>query len=265
MDMVIEPAMIERHMAGHLPSESAAPAYLVTWLPPDPFGVAPAMRRLLFAAVAVAHVLTLLFVLHLKTEGGSDHAPGVLQVSWLNDEHPAPPATPEPSVKPKPLPMRVKQAAAATQRVKPILAIKSDAPAPTDVVTIAPQTKDLSPSRPEDATALPKGPAAASATQAGAVPAPSAPSFEADYLSNPAPEYPALSRQLHEHGLVTLRIHVTADGKPDNVLLYQGSGYARLDQAAIDVVWRWRFVPARQGREDVAGWVIVPIRFILRS
>lgn len=91
------------------------------------------------------------------------------------------------------------------------------------------------------------------------------PNFEADYLSNPAPVYPALSRQLKEKGVVSLRIHVTAEGKADSVQLHQSSGFERLDRAASEVVWRWRFVPARQGQEAVAAWVIVPIHFIFRS
>lgn len=53
--------------------------------------------------------------------------------------------------------------------------------------------------------------------------------------------------------------------KPNIVQLHQSSGYERLDQAATEVVWRWRFVPAKQSGKEVAGWVIVPIRFFLRG
>ncbi|OGT20603.1 MAG: hypothetical protein A2V90_05080 [Gammaproteobacteria bacterium RBG_16_57_12] len=91
------------------------------------------------------------------------------------------------------------------------------------------------------------------------------PRFDADYLDNPAPAYPPLSRRLREQGTVLLRVHVEPSGIPGQVELKQSSGHARLDQAALDTVQLWRFVPARQGGAAVAGWVIVPISFMLRS
>lgn len=220
----------------------------------------------LFIAVLLAHGLGfVLFKQFGVFDKGNNEPPGVLQVSWIDAERPEPPADPEPSVKPKPLPMKARPAPAVRPKPKPVLAVAAEAPSPIGHDTVAPPNPHDEPGKPEDASNLPKGPAAASATQAGAVPSPSAPSFDADYLSNPAPEYPAMSRMLREQGRVTLRVHVTTDGKPDSVQLYQGSGYERLDQAATEVVWRWRFVPAKQSGKDVAGWVIVPIRFSLRS
>ncbi|HXG29639.1 MAG TPA: energy transducer TonB [Nevskiales bacterium] len=90
------------------------------------------------------------------------------------------------------------------------------------------------------------------------------PSFHAAYLNNPAPEYPAASRRMGETGEVLLLVQVMPDGSPGEIRLRQGSGYTRLDEAALDAVRRWRFVPARQGDEPVAAWVLVPIRFSLK-
>jgi protein TonB len=64
---------------------------------------------------------------------------------------------------------------------------------------------------------------------------------------------------------VLRRVHVDASGAPAQVELKQSSGHTRLDQAALDTVQRWRFTPARQGSAAVAGWVIVPVSFTLRS
>lgn len=89
------------------------------------------------------------------------------------------------------------------------------------------------------------------------------PRYHADYLHNPQPPYPPLSRRLRESGSTLLRVHVTAEGVPDQVLVKQGSGYARLDQAAEAAVSQWRFVPARSNGQAVAGWVEVPILFKL--
>ena len=41
--------------------------------------------------------------------------------------------------------------------------------------------------------------------------------------------------------------------------------WVRLDQAALDAVRQWRFVPARQGEQAVAAWVLVPIQFALEN
>jgi protein TonB len=91
------------------------------------------------------------------------------------------------------------------------------------------------------------------------------PQFEADYLSNPVPRYPPVSRRLREEGTVMLRVRVTADGEAADVRLEHTSGFPRLDTAAISAVKRWRFVPARRGKEVVEAWVLVPIEFELNA
>jgi protein TonB len=88
---------------------------------------------------------------------------------------------------------------------------------------------------------------------------------DADYLSNPAPEYPRLSKRNREEGKVMLRVFVEKNGKPSTVTLHSSSGFERLDQAAMDAVRAWSFVPAKQGDEIVAAWVLVPIAFHLRG
>lgn len=97
------------------------------------------------------------------------------------------------------------------------------------------------------------------------VPALIPPRFDAAYLRNPAPIYPALSRRLGEQGKVFLRVFVGADGSPQQVEIRTSSGSARLDRAAKEAVGQWRFVPARQGAQAVGGWVIVPISFVLEG
>ena len=91
------------------------------------------------------------------------------------------------------------------------------------------------------------------------------PRFDADYLQNPAPAYPALARRLGEEGKVVLRVFVEPRGRPGQIEVKAGSGSPRLDQAAQDAVWRWKFVAARRGDEAVGAWVLVPIVFNLRG
>lgn len=103
------------------------------------------------------------------------------------------------------------------------------------------------------------------AVAAAVAPAVTLPRFDADYLNNPAPAYPALSRRLGEQGRVMLRVFVDSKGLPERIELRTSSGFDRLDRTALDTVKRWKFVPARRGDEAVSEWVLVPISFSLRS
>lgn len=96
-------------------------------------------------------------------------------------------------------------------------------------------------------------------------PAPTQPRFDADYLKNPLPQYPPLSKRMREEGIVMLRVYVLPSGQPDTVELKRSSGSARLDECALQVVRQWRFVPARSGGIAVAAWVLVPIAFSLTA
>ncbi len=91
------------------------------------------------------------------------------------------------------------------------------------------------------------------------------PIFNADYLANPPPPYPPLSRRTGEQGRVILRVHVTPGGAVDDVQVRTSSGHARLDDSALETVKRWKFVPAKRGAEPVAAWVLVPISFGLQG
>lgn len=111
-------------------------------------------------------------------------------------------------------------------------------------------------------------PAAPPAPPAKPAPAPVPvvpPSFNADYLNNPAPAYPALSRRMGEEGRVILRVLVNEQGLPKELQLKTSSGFSRLDSVALETVRQWRFVPARRGDQPIAAWVLVPISFSLRS
>lgn len=90
------------------------------------------------------------------------------------------------------------------------------------------------------------------------------PSSDADYLQNPKPAFPSLSRRLGEQGRVTLRIYVGADGAVQKIDLQQTSGFTRLDQEAIKTVQqRWRFAPGTRDGVPAPMWVTVPINFVL--
>jgi protein TonB len=89
------------------------------------------------------------------------------------------------------------------------------------------------------------------------------PDFRAAYLRNPPPGYPAAARRNGEEGTVTLRVLVSVEGAPRDVLLERSSGSGLLDAAALAAVKNWRFAPARRGGEAREAWVLVPIVFRL--
>ena len=77
------------------------------------------------------------------------------------------------------------------------------------------------------------------------------------------PIYPPASRRAGEEGTVKLRILVDERGMPRDVQLAQGSGFARLDQAAMDAVRKWRFAAATNGSQAVTAWTNVAVTFRL--
>ncbi len=94
---------------------------------------------------------------------------------------------------------------------------------------------------------------------------PSQPRFDADYLQNPAPAYPPLSRRAGEEGKVVLKVYVEPSGLASQVEIHKSSDFERLDKSAISAVSRWKFVPAKQGSVAVGAWVLVPIVFSLKG
>jgi len=91
------------------------------------------------------------------------------------------------------------------------------------------------------------------------------PNFSAEYLHNPAPEYPPMAKRRGEQGRVLLRVTVSASGEASVVAVSQSSGYALLDQSALQAVKNWQFVPARFNNHAVVAEVTVPVRFTLES
>lgn len=85
----------------------------------------------------------------------------------------------------------------------------------------------------------------------------------AAYLHNPSPDYPAFAQRQGWEGTVLLRVHVLASGKPDKVDIKQSSNRKALDDAALNAVKNWTFVPSKRGNTAIDGWATVPIEFKL--
>jgi len=82
---------------------------------------------------------------------------------------------------------------------------------------------------------------------------------------NPRPAYPRAAREAGWAGTVIVQVLVLPDGTVGHITLYQTSGHAILDQAALSAVQRWRFVPAMEGHVSFESVVNLPIRFNLKD
>lgn len=160
---------------------------------------------------------------------------------------PAPPA-PQPTSKPQPVVRH-------TPRPQPMpLPVAVADPTPSDHAPVVPASVPPAPAEPSPAPAKPAEPA---------VPAVQLPSSTADYLNNPAPAYPPLSRRLGEQGRVVVRVLIDANGAASKAEVRTSSGFERLDQAALQTVLKWRYVPGKRAGVPEAMWFNVPINFVL--
>lgn len=89
------------------------------------------------------------------------------------------------------------------------------------------------------------------------------PSSTADYLNNPPPLYPRVSKRLGEQGTVDIGVLINAEGRAEKTEIRTSSGYPRLDNTALSAVQAWRFVPGQRNGVAEAMWFTVPIRFVL--
>ncbi|WP_432742697.1 energy transducer TonB [Methylobacter sp. G7] len=89
--------------------------------------------------------------------------------------------------------------------------------------------------------------------------------FNANYGSNPKPKYPGIATSRGWEGTVHLRVRVSVEGDSEDVTVQRSSGHDVLDEAAIEAVEKWKFMPAKRGGTAVASSVIVPIEFVLNN
>jgi protein TonB len=189
---------------------------------------------------------------HQPTTGEVDK---VIMASVVMDM-PAPPA-------PKPQPVQAKPQAQSQTLPKTMPAVQPQLH-PSPVVTQA-APSESAPVVPAAAPTAAAAPAAAGHQRPNTTPSPvvSLPSSDADYLNNPAPAYPRMSRRQGEQGTVVLRVFINTEGRAEKAEIRTSSGYSRLDEAALATVQRWRYVPGKRAGVPEAMWFNVPIRFVL--
>lgn len=217
-------------------------------------------NALTFAGVVLLHVLGLVWAAQqLNVSDPTITPPSVVGVLVAPEPEPAPPppkpVPPPPKPEPKPVPK---------PEPKPVpKPTPKPAPKPEPVREATPEpVEQTAPAEPEPTPPAPAPKAA---------PAPSAPTpvtpprTDAAHLNNPAPQYPALSRRLGEQGRVMLDVYILPDGSVGEIKLNKSSGFPRLDNAALQAVKTWKYVPAKRGDKPIPFWYVQPVSFVLNN
>lgn len=208
-------------------------------------------------AVLAGHALALTAFAGIKPEPRpAEIPPRPIMVSMIVAAQPPAPVVEPPPAPPPPEPAKPSRRPKPKPKPKPKPVPR---PEPTPVAAAPEPTPTPPPRPPQEPVQIARAPETTPAITTVA------PRFDAAYLRNPAPQYPRVSRRRGEQGQVLLRVRVTTAGRPAEVELERSSGYRRLDQAAIDTVRRWRFVPASRAGDAVEADVLVPINFRLES
>jgi len=77
-------------------------------------------------------------------------------------------------------------------------------------------------------------------------------------------EYPLHMWDQDMEGETLIRVRVSDVGVVDSVEVFQSSGYASFDSAAVAGARKLRFTPARRDGERIAVWAEVPVYFSKR-
>jgi periplasmic protein TonB len=77
------------------------------------------------------------------------------------------------------------------------------------------------------------------------------------------PRYPESARRAGAQGVTVLKLRVLENGRVGDVLVEQSAGHPDLDVEAVDAVKKWLFEPGRVGKQPVAVWVLLPVKFEL--
>ncbi|MEO6280211.1 energy transducer TonB [Roseateles sp.] len=208
-----------------------------------------ARRRLLAVGVIGLHVLLLWGMSQLQ-----DVRRTVARVAPVVVRLIAPAEPPKP-MPPVAAPLPALQVPAQTLIEPPLIAIAA-APAPSLVVAALPPP--------------PPAPAVVQAAPTPAIPVVAPPPVPAikqipagavRYLREPRMTVPLMSKRLHESGIVHLRVVVDARGLPREITLAKSSGFARLDEQALQDMRSARFVPQTENGQPVEWEVITPMSY----
>lgn len=80
-----------------------------------------------------------------------------------------------------------------------------------------------------------------------------------------APGYPLLSRRRGETGVTMLRVELDEQGRVAAASVATGSGFGRLDEAALAAVKTWRCNPVQRNGQPVRAIALQAFKFVLQG
>ena len=188
--------------------------------------------------IVAAHLLLLFVLMKFDVVSVSRLKPPPLVVDLLPDTPPPPPAAAKPEP-PRPVPVEIVVP-------KPVIPVPILTPAPVTVTDVPPPPKKVI-----AVVAAPPGPATINSPAVKPI------DLITERISGELPRYPLESRRKREQGTVFLSVNLGKDGSVSQIKIAKSSGSARLDDAALSAVKRWRFSPT----VPIDPTYIVPIPF----
>lgn len=147
--------------------------------------------------------------------------------------------------------------------------VESQVATPDPVVDLPPRPVLAVPTTAEPVPQPAVLPAAATPAPRAAPPVPpsiiQASDLSARMVSGKPPRYPIESRRKKEQGTVVLSLILGLDGQVSSISVSRSSGFARLDDAALDAVRKWRWEPMIRAGQAVMVKGIVEIPFVLQA
>jgi protein TonB len=205
-------------------------------------------RRLFAATVVVVHVLGLWTLLQMRDARHRVAQVAPVVVRLIAPAEPPKPVPPPPLAAPQLMPPPL------VQIEPPVIAIAAP-PAPAPIVAVQPPPPPPAPAAVQTAPTplVPVAPAPPAIRQI--------PASAVRYLKEPRMTVPLMSKRLRESGVVHLRVVVDVRGQPREIALAKSSGFARLDEQALQDMRSARFVPQTENGQPIEWEVIAPMSY----
>jgi len=217
------------------------------------------MLVLLTVLVALIHAWILTDMMG-SNEPVTEAVPLVMEVSMVSIAAPKPETVPP---KPEPPPPPPKKQPPKVKKPKPVTKPKPVQQKSPDFAPV--ETVEPPPVQEAETSNTSLNASSSTQTKPVATETFTEANYKANYAHNPKPHYPAVAKRRGWQGKVLLRVKVSAQGLSDAVAVERSSGHEMLDDAAVEAVKNWRFIPAKRGNTPVASSVIVPIAFTLTN
>ena len=226
----------------------------------DGFGSLPTMSRIvLLMGVVALHALAIWGLLSLVIEPAIEKERPPVEVQWITDGRIEPPAA-QPQAKPSPTTEPIKQPIQPKVVREQVIAAKNTTPIAEKFTAPEPVIREETRPQPAAQASTAAQPAQQPASTGNGQPR-SVGISAIRYKSKPNAEYPEISKEMGEYGVVSIRVVIGTDGRVQSAQVSKSSGFRRLDDAALRAVRRASFYPYLENGVAVPAAVNIPFNF----